>query len=83
METYPTGIMPCLGKCMDQHMGVWWEETFQTLFNLNGMQQGGMLFPILFIIYTNDLLDDLSNFGVGCYTYVGSPCMLLCAKQII
>jgi len=34
---------------------------------LNGVKQGGVISPILFCIYIDDLLVSLSQFGVGCY----------------
>jgi len=34
---------------------------------LNGVKQGGVISPILFCIYLDDLLTRLSSSGVGCY----------------
>jgi len=34
---------------------------------LNGVKQGGVISPILFCIYIDDLLASLSQLGVGCY----------------
>ena len=33
----------------------------------NGVRQGGVLSPILFTIYIEELLNDLRNLGVGCF----------------
>jgi len=41
----------------------------------NGVRQGGVLSPILFCIYIDNLLQRLSRSGVGCYlgaTFAGS-----------
>ena len=44
---------------------------------LNGVRQGGVLSPILFTVYIDDLLTELENKGVGCYWnnhFVGTLC---------
>ena len=33
----------------------------------NGVKQGGVLSPVLYLLYTDGLLVKLSNAGVGCY----------------
>ena len=41
-----------------------------TVFHLsvaNGMRQGGILSPILFTVYIDELLQRLTNIGVGCH----------------
>ena len=49
-------------------MCVRWKNAFSDSFPIsNGVRQGGVLSPILFTIYTDDLLDDLQNRGVGCF----------------
>ncbi len=50
----------------DQRMCVRWRNSFSDGFSVsNGVRQGGVLSPILFTIY----IDDLSRLGVGCYWY--------------
>lgn len=48
-------------------MCIQWESTFSESFTVaNGVHQGGVLSPILFILYIDDLLMDLKNQSVGC-----------------
>ena len=48
----------------DQRMCVRWGDSFSASFPVsNGVRQGGILSPILFTMY----IDDLSSLGVGCF----------------
>ena len=62
----------------NQRMCVRWDGSFSDHFCVsNGVRQGGVLSPILFTIYVDDLLEDLSKLGVGCYwdsLFAGSVC---------
>ena len=52
----------------DQRMCVRWKNAFSNSLPIsNCVRQGGVLSPILFTIYIDDLLDDLRNRGVGCF----------------
>ena len=49
-------------------MEVRWDKSLSVPFNVsNGIRQGGVLSPILFTVYLDDLLNKLSDSGVGCY----------------
>ena len=50
---------------------------FFTFHVSNGVQQGGVLSPILFTVYIDELLQRLQNLGVGCQwegLFVGCLC---------
>jgi len=50
---------------------------------VNGIKQGGVLSPVLYCVYIDDLLSALSNSGVGCYignNFVGA---LIYADDIV
>ena len=50
-----------------QEFVVRWGNTYSTPFNVtNGLRQGGILSPILFNVYVNDLSNVLNTAGVGC-----------------
>ena len=54
-----------------QKMCVVWNGSKSSKFDVtNGVKQGGVLSPILFCVYVDDLLKGLKKNGVGCY--VGS-----------
>ena len=42
----------------------------QSFFNVsNGVRQGGILFPYLFIVYIDDLSNMLNSAGIGCHIH--------------
>ena len=52
----------------EQRMSVRWDSHVSDSFpTTNGVRQGGVLSPILFSLYIDDLLVKLSNLGVGCH----------------
>ena len=62
----------------DQNVCVSWNGQFSNKFSVsNGVRQGGVLSPILFTVYIDDLLTELEKKGVGCHWnnhFVGALC---------
>ena len=51
-----------------QRMQVRWNNSLSPLFSVtNGVRQGGVLSPILFTVYLDDLLSSLKSLGIGCH----------------
>ena len=54
--------------CSMQQLRVRWNFSLSNPFKVsNGVRQGSVLSPILFLVYLDSLLVDLSKSGVGCY----------------
>ena len=73
-------IPPCIIRLImtmytNQQMFVKWNDSISKFFDVsNGVKQGGVLSPILFCIYVDELLCELRKSGYGCYignTYCG------------
>ncbi len=53
---------------INQKLRIRWETTDSSYFNVtNGVKHGGVISPILFCIYMDGLLNELSKSNVGCY----------------
>ena len=63
---------------LSQEMSVCWGPGRSKSFDVsNGVRQGGVLSPLLFSVYMDGLIEDLSQSGVGCYWghhFVGAFC---------
>jgi len=46
---------------------VWALVPLRSVSISNGVRQGGVLSPIMFTVYLDDLLADLESSGVGCF----------------
>lgn len=62
----------------EQSLSVKWNSTLSASFGVsNGVRQGGVLSPILFTVYIDNLLNRLSHLNVGCHSgpyFAGSLC---------
>ena len=64
----PTIIRLLFSWYRDQKSSVLWNKTLSQNFSVsNGVRQGGVLSPILFIVYIDELLTRLESQAVGCY----------------
>ena len=67
------GICPVVARFLlvlytNQHIRVKWGNTHGDLFSVsNGVKQGGVLSPLLFTVYIDELLTRLSRSGYGCH----------------
>ena len=64
----PTIIRLLFSWYKDQKSSVLWNKTLSEKFSVsNGVRQGGVLSPILFIVYIDELLIRLQSQAVGCH----------------
>ena len=64
----PITVRFLLNMYMSQKIQVKWNGIISEPFNVtNGVRQGGVLSPLLFSVYIDDLLAELKKSGIGCY----------------
>ena len=64
----PVTVRFLLNMYMLQKIQVKWNGIISEPFNVtNGVRQGGVLSPLLFSVYIDDLLVELEKSGIGCY----------------
>ena len=64
----PLTIRLLLYMYTQQKLQVKWNSSISNQFDVsNGVRQGGVMSPLLFSIYIDELLNDLKNSGIGCY----------------
>ena len=72
----PLIVRLLLNMYTNQKLQVKWNSCISTKFNVtNGVRQGGILSPMFFSVYIDDLLVKLKNSAVGCHIgnhYVGA-----------
>ena len=53
---------------INQKLRVKWGDTFSEYFTVsNGVKQGGVISPMLYCLYIDDLIEELKASNVGCY----------------
>ena len=74
----PSIIRLLLNIYTNQKLTVKWKSTYSDFFKCNnGVKQGGVISPILFCIYMDDLLNRLQMSKIGCFLgnrYAGAVC---------
>ena len=64
----PLTVRLLMNMYTSQKLQVKWNDRLSDKFDVsNGVRQGGILSPLLFSIYVDDLLIKLKNTGIGCH----------------
>lgn len=64
----PVVIRLLLNMYTNQHIRVLWNDVYSNVFSVvNGVKQGGVISPIMFCLYMEELLTRLREARVGCY----------------
>ncbi len=86
-EMPPIIIRSLLDMYEHQRVRTVWRQCHSTYFNIiNGIRQGGVISPLLFTIYVDELIKTIENSHIGCHighVYAGVMCyaddiVLLC-----
>ena len=63
---------------MKQNINIKWNDHYSSYFGAkNGVRQGGIIYPLLFNLYIDQLIGALRNDGIGCHIgplYTGCLC---------
>ena len=70
---YSRGMCPIYLRLLmkiyeEQQMRIRWNDSVSDYFTIsNGVEQGGVLSPVLFSIYLDQLIAHFRHLGMGCY----------------
>ena len=74
----PIFIRCLMNMYLNQKLRIKWDDHFSNFFSVsNGVKQGGVLSPLLFCIYVDNLLSQLRSSSYGCYIgqhFTGALC---------